>query len=313
MTRWDGIEEFVAVETTGTFAGGAKALGVSTSHVSRAIARLESRIQAQLFFRTTRKVTLTDTGRALVEQFRRIIQERDEALAAIGDGGEPQGELRITCSTALGERFVAPIVRKFAAESPSLRVTVELTNRLVDLVAEGYDLAVRTGNLTDSRLIGTRIASRRLYLCGSPGYLEMHGRPHAISELSQHQCLIGTASTWHFRVDGSDHIFRPKGRWRCNSGATVADAALADMGLCQLPEFYVLPYIMDGRLETVLDDVRADDEPIWAVYPQRRHLLPKVRKLVDRLRAELGPALDPRSIGLPPQPENRVRTMVSMK
>ena len=293
MTRWDGIEEFVAVETAGSFAGGAHALGVSTSHVSRAIARLERRIQAQLFFRTTRKVTLTDAGRALVEQFRRIIEERDEALASIGDGGEPQGELRLTCSTALGERFVAPIVRRFAAESPELRVTIELTNRLVDLVSEGYDLAIRTGHLTDSRLIGTRIASRRLYLCGSPAYLDRHGRPQTIAELAHHQCLVGTASNWHFRVNGSDHIFRPKGRWRCNSGATVLDAALADMGLCQLPEFYVLQHIGSRELETVLDDLRADDEPIWAVYPQRRYLLSKVRNLVERLRAELGPALDP--------------------
>ena len=176
---------------------------------------------------------------------------------------------------------MAPIVRKFAAENPDLRVTIELTNRLVDLVAEGFDLAVRTGNLTDSRLIGARIASRRLYLCGSPAYLDVHGRPRTVDALSSHQCLVGTASTWHFRVNASDFIFRPKGRWRCNSGATVVDAALANMGLCQLPEFYVLPHIMDGRLELVLDEFRAKDEPIWAVYPQRRHLLPKVRKLVD--------------------------------
>jgi len=281
------------VETAGSFAGGARALGLSTSHVSRAIARLENRIQTQLFFRTTRKVTLTDTGRALVEQFRRIIQERDDAFATIGDGGELQGELRLTCSTALGERFVAPIVRRFAAESPDLRVIIELTNRLVDLVAEGFDLAIRTGHLSDSRLIGTRVASRRLYLCGSPAYLDRRGRPGTIADLSRHECLIGTAGTWHFRADGIDHVFRPKGRWRCNSGAAVVDAALADMGLCQLPEFYVLPHIETGELETVLDDVRANDQPIWAVYPQRRHLLPKVRKLVERLRQELGPALDP--------------------
>lgn len=306
MTRWDGIEEFVAVETAGSFAGGARALGFSTSHVSRAIARLENRIQAQLFFRTTRKITLTDTGRALIDQFRRIIQERDDALGAIAGGGEARGELRITCSTALGERFVAPIVRRFAAESPELRVNIELTNRLVDLVAEGYDLAIRTGHLTDSRLIGTRIASRRLYLCASPAYLDLHGGPRSISELPQHRCLIGTASTWHFRMNGSDHIFRPKGRWRCNSGAVVIDAALAGMGLCQLPEFYVLPHIKTGRLATVLDELRPDDEPIWAVYPQRRHLLPKVRKLVERLRAELGPVLDPQASGMPAAPEQQL-------
>lgn len=291
MTRWDGIEEFVAVAQAGSFAGGAQALGVSTSHVSRAIARLEDRIQAQVFFRTTRKVTLTDTGRMLVEQCRRIVRERDEAFAMVGRGDGPQGELRVTCSTALGERFVAPILRRFAQENPRLSVTLDLTNHLVDLVAEGYDLAIRTGHLADSRLVGTRIASRRLHLCAAPAYLDRAGRPRGVAELSRHDCLIGTSSTWHFRMDGQDHLFRPKGRWRCNSGEAVADAALAGMGLCQLPEFYVLPHIAAGRLETVLDDFRAADEPIWAVYPQQRHLLPKVRDLVRRLRAELGPAL----------------------
>ncbi len=291
MSRWDGIEEFVAVEAAGSFAGGARALGASTSHVSRAIMRLESRIQAQVFFRTTRSVTLTETGRALAEQFRRIIQQRDEAFAMVSDESDPQGELRLTCSTTMGERFVAPIVRRFAEEYPRLNVTFELTNRLVDLVAEGYDLAIRTGNLTDSRLVGSRIASRRLYLCAAPAYLNRMGRPDGIDELARHQCLIGTAVHWHFKRDGQDHSFRPSGRWRCNSGTSVVDAALAGMGLCQLPDFYVMPHIAAGRLETLLDQYQTDDEPIWAVYPHRRHLLPKVRKLLVRLRAELGPAL----------------------
>lgn len=292
MARWDGIEEFVAVAQAGSFAAGAQALGVSTSHVSRAVARLEDRIQAQVFFRTTRKVTLTDTGRVLVEQCRRIIRERDEAFAMVSRRDEPQGELRVTCSTALGERFLAPILRRFAQENPRLSVTIDLTNRLVDLVAEGYDLAIRTGHLADSRLVGTRIASRRLYLCASPAYLDRAGRPREVAELALHDCLIGTSTTWHFRLDGQDHLFRPKGRWRCNSGEAVVDAALAGMGLCQLPEFYVLRHVAAGRLETVLDGFRAADEPIWAVYPQQRHLPPKVRDLVRRLRAELGPALN---------------------
>lgn len=293
MTRWDGIEEFVAVASAGSFAGGAQALGVSTSHVSRAIARLEDRIQAQVFFRTTRKVTLTDTGRVLVEQCRRIIRERDEVLAMASRGEEPQGELRLTCSTALGERFVAPILRRFAQENPRLSVTIDLTNRLVDLVAEGYDLAIRTGHLADSGLVGTRIASRRFRLCASPAYLDRMGRPRGIEDLPRHDCLVGTSATWHFQVDGEEHAFRPKGRWRCNSGEAVVDAALAGMGLCQLPEFYVRPHIAAGRLEAVLDDVRAGGEPIWAVYPQQRHVPPKIRDLVRRLRSELGPALNP--------------------
>ncbi|WP_051956060.1 LysR family transcriptional regulator [Beijerinckia mobilis] len=310
MSRWDGIDEFVAVAMTGSFARAAKALDVSTSHVSRVIARLESELQAQVFLRTTRAVTLTETGRALADQFQRIIHERDEAFAMVLGGGEPQGELRLTCSSAMGERFVAPIVRRYAQENPKLSVTIDLTNRVVDLVSEGYDLAIRTGQLADSRLIGSRIAYRRLYLCAAPTYLDRVGRPQTLADIADHECLIGTVSTWHFHVDGSDQVFRPKGRWRSNSGIAIVDAAVAGMGLCQLPEFYVLPHIASGALEVVLDDMRASDEPIWAVYPQRRFLLPKVRCLVARLRAELGPALNScdevepdEDLALPPEVE----------
>jgi DNA-binding transcriptional LysR family regulator len=289
--KWDGIDEFVAVATMGSFAGGAESLGASTSQVSRAIARLEGRLEAQLFYRTTRKVALTDTGRALGQRCRELIRQRDEALDLVAGGGEPQGELRLTCSTALGSRFVAPIVARMTRQYPKLSVNLELSNRIIDLVAEGFDLAVRTGNLADSRLIATRIASRRLYLCASPDYLERAGRPQAVDDLAHFECLMGAASTWQFEIDGSNRPFRPNGRWRCNSGDAVLEAALLGMGICQLPEFYVLPRLADGSLESLLETYRPKDEPIWAVYPQRRHLLPKVQHLVDRLRIELGPAL----------------------
>jgi len=292
--KWDGIDEFVAVAMAGSFIGGAENLGVSTSQVSRAIARLEERLDTQLFYRTTRKVALTDTGRGLVERCRELTRQRDEALDLVAGSGEPQGELRLTCSTALGARFVAPIVARMARQYPKLSVNLELSNRIVDLVAEGFDLAIRTGNLNDSRLIATRIASRRLYLCASPDYLERAGRPRAVEELIHFECLMGAASTWQFEIDGVSRPLRPNGRWRCNNGDAVLEAATLGMGICQLPEFYVLPRLADGSLEPLLDAYRPKDEPIWAVYPQRRHLLPKVQNLVDRLRTELGPALSHR-------------------
>jgi len=287
MTLWDGVDEFVAVGLAGSFAAAAEALGMSTSHVSRAVARLESRVQAQLFYRTTRTVRLTDTGQVMFGQCRRLVQERNEAFALVGEEGRPHGELHVTCSTALGERFVAPIIREYCEEFPQLTVHLELTSRVVDIVAEGFDLAIRTGQLPDSRLVGMRIASRRLYCTATPEYLERAGRPLKPAELSHHDCLIGSTPTWHFKMGGREHLVRPKGRWRCNSGFAVVDAALAGMGVCQLPDFYVVPHIISGRLEVVLDEFRPDDEPIWAIYPQQRHLLPKVRQLVERLRSKL--------------------------
>ncbi|KKC24171.1 LysR substrate-binding domain-containing protein [Sphingomonas sp. SRS2] len=291
MSRWDGIDEFVAVATTGSFSGGAVALAMSTTHMSRAVARLEQRVQAQLFHRTTRSVRLTDTGQVFLERCRRIIMERDEAIALIDERGEPQGELRITCSTAMGERFIAPLVREFSARHPRLSVTIELTNRIIDIVGEGYDLAIRTGQLADSSLIRTRIASRTLHCCAAPDYLLAHGRPRRLSDLASHECLIGTTTTWQFKRQGREEIYRPKGRWRCNSGGAIAEAALAGAGICQLPEFYVLPLIAQGRLEPILEEHAPDAEPIWAVYPQRRHLQPKISALIDLLRHELPSAL----------------------
>ncbi|WP_067738498.1 LysR substrate-binding domain-containing protein [Novosphingobium naphthalenivorans] len=287
MSSWDGIDEFTAVATAGTFRGGAAALGVSTTHMSRAIMRLEARLQAQLFHRTTRSVRLTDTGRVFLEHCQRMLMEREEAFALVNEKGEPQGELRLTCSTAMGERFIAPILRRFARAYPRLHVNIDLTNRVVDLVAEGYDMAVRTGHLPDSRLIGTRIASRSLVTCASPAYLKRRGEPRTLADLEAHDLLAGNAGTWHFRVDGKAQSWRPHSRWRCNSGSAVMEAALDDMGVCQLPDFYVRQALADGTLVPVLGDIQPADEPIWAVYPQRRHLQPKISELVSVLRKEL--------------------------
>lgn len=292
VAAWAGIEEFVAVASAGSFTRAAQSLGVSTTHVSRAILALEQRIQAQLFQRTTRTVRLTDTGRVFFERCERIEQERDEAIALVSDKGVPQGELRITCSTAMGERFVAPILRRFATPFPKLRLSIDLSNRVVDLVGEGFDLAVRTGTVSDHRLIATRVASRGLLTCAAPSYIAQRGVPASIEDISNHECLIGTSSTWHFTIDGRDVIHRPDGRFRCNSGHAVIEACVAGFGICQLPDFYVLPLLQEGKVTLLLDDMRPADESIWAVYPQRWHLLPKVSKAVECLQRDLPAALN---------------------
>lgn len=291
--RWEGLEEVVAIADAGSFVGGATVLGVSSSHVSRAVARLEDRLDAKLFHRTTRRVTMTDFGRAFVDQCRRIIQERDELFLQANGSGEPQGELRITCSTALGERFVAPVVRSFTKAHSRLSVTLDLTNRLVDILGEGYDLGIRTGHVADARLAARRIAVRPIETCAAPGYLERMGEPGDVESLRNHECLVGTSTTWQFLEDEATRIFTPRGRWRCNSGVAVVDAALAGMGICQVPAFYVRDHIQEGRLRPLLQRFRAHPEPIWAISPHRRHLLPKVRNLIDLLEHDLRFGLEP--------------------
>lgn len=296
MSKWDGIDEFIAVATTSSFTQAARAIGMSPTHVSRAIGQLEEKLQALLFHRTTRRVSLTETGQIFYEHCKRMAEERDEAIALIAENGEPQGELKVSCSAAMGERFVAPILRRFAAQHAKLRVNIELTNRTVDLVGEGIDLAVRTGVISDPRLLSTLVASRRLYTCAAPEYLREHGRPHSVGELQNHECIVGTSTQWRYSdsSDGAERgrYHRPAGRFRCNSGQAVIDACVSGLGLCQLPEFYILPYLQHGMVELVLEDIRPPDEPIWAVYSRRRHLLPKIKNAIEALKLELGPAMN---------------------
>lgn len=291
MSRWDGIDEFVATAEAESFSNAARRLGLSTSGVSRAVAGLEERLQTRLLYRTTRRVSLTDAGRAFLVRCRQLILDRDEALAAVGEeDGELKGLLRMTCSTAYGERFVAPAVNAFLLAHPKLSVEIDLDDAVRDIVSEGFDLAIRFGRLTDSRLIAKRLASRTRRLTAAPSYLARTGAPRAIAELANHACVLGAADTWPLRDGEREIAFKPQGRWRCNSGQAVLDAALQGLGICQLPNFYVDAAIADGRLVPLLEANRPADEGVWAVYPHLRLLPAKARLLVEHLERSLAVA-----------------------
>jgi len=286
--RWEGIDEFVAVAECSQFTAAAERLGVSPSHISRQIARLEDRLQTRLLYRSTRRVTLTEAGQTFLQHCQRLQDGREEALRAVGDlASEPKGLLRMTCAVAYGERFIVPLVTRFMGQYPQLRVDIELSNRPLDLVHEGIDLAIRLGRLQDSQLVATRLAPRRMYLCASPSYLERYGRPHSLSELARHNCLIGGSDQWALQQDGRELSQRVQGNWRCNSGQAVLDATLTGIGLCQLPDYYVLEHLRSGALISLLEALQPPNTAVWALYPQQRHLSPKVRQLVDFLRAAL--------------------------
>jgi DNA-binding transcriptional LysR family regulator len=285
VNRWEGLDEFVAVAECGQFTAAAERLGVSSSHISRQIARLEERLQTRLLYRSTRKVALTEAGQTFLHHCQRLQDGREEALRAVTDlTSEPKGLLRMTCAVAYGERFIAPLVTRFMEDYPQLRVDIELTNNTLDLVHEGLDLAIRLGRLQESRLVAARLAPRKMYLCASPAYLERYGRPHSVSELARHNCLIGSSDSWLLQQNGREFSQRVQGNWRCNS---VLDAALRGVGLCQLPDYYVLEHLKRGALVSLLDAHQPPNTAVWALYPQQRHLSPKVRKLVDYLKAGL--------------------------
>jgi DNA-binding transcriptional LysR family regulator len=291
MTEWDGIEEFVAVARAGSFSEAARKLKRSTSQISRDIARLEDRLGARLFHRTTRRVSLTDAGTQFLEGCERMIEAREIAMRAVrSDTGELTGHLKVTCSVAYGERFIVPLINGFMAMHPRLAIEIELTDQLLDLAAGAIDVAIRSGHLKDSGLVAARLTSRTRILCASPYYLQGHAPLKGIEDLRRHVCLSGAAASWSFQRNGRPVSFRPDGRWRSNNGSAVLDAAMQGLGVCQLPDFYVEQAIRDDRLIRLLPEHEPADEGVWAVYASRRFVTPNVRLLIDHLKEGLAPA-----------------------
>ena len=251
MQRWEGVNEFVAVAETESFTRAAKRLGVSTAHVSRQISALEDRLSTRLFYRTTRRVSTTEAGQIYYQHCRQILDALEQAERSMTNMQlVPQGRLRLTAPVTYGEKSIAPLVNDFVLRYPELDVEMKLTNQQLDLVAEGYDLAVRLGKLDDSSLMARRLASRTLYVCASPAYLAVHGTPHSLSELEHHNCLQGNLGYWRFQDAGHPRNVRIRGNVRCDSGRALLDAALKGVGIVQLPDYYVcLLYTSDAADE----------------------------------------------------------------
>ncbi|WP_434930819.1 LysR substrate-binding domain-containing protein [Shewanella sp. HL-SH5] len=288
MMPWDGVVEFVAVAQTESFTQAASRLGISTAQVSRQVSQLENRLAIKLFYRTTRKVSLTEEGAIYFRHCRQVLDGLEEAERAISSlQHSPQGLIRMTAPVTYGERFVMPIVVDFMAQYPQVEVICELTNKQLDLVDGSYDLAIRLGRLADSSLIAKRLSSRRQYVCASPAYLKQYGVPENLTDLNKHDCLIGTNSHWHFDEQGKEKVIKVQGRLQCSSGMTLLDAAIRGMGVVQLPGYYVNEAIALGQLTVLLGQYQQAKEGIWALYPQNRHLSAKVRLLVDMLADKL--------------------------
>ena len=286
--RWESIEAFERVVRFGSFTRAAEDLGVSRSHISRQITALENRLDAQLLLRTTRTVTPTEVGRAFYLRCQEILGNLEDAEQAVVDLQErPRGILRVTVAGAYGEDFIAPASIAFMQQHPDLTVELDFSNRLIDLISEGYDLAIRAGTLKDSTLIARRISNRRLVTCAAPVYLERSGTPGTIHSLTNHNCLLGTLQSWRFQENGRNFDLRVEGNWRSNNGRALLHAARAGLGLVQLPSFYVEEDLKRGTLTTVLEDFNPTDTGVWAVYPHNRHLSAKVRLFVNFLAETL--------------------------
>jgi len=286
--QWEGIKEFVYVAESGSFTQASKKLAISTAQVSRQISALEKRLKIKLFYRTTRKVSLTEEGHIFYQHCRGVLDGLDAAEQAITNlQSKPQGKIKLTAPVTYGEQQILPLMNDFMQKYGDLEVTAYLSNQQLDLIEEGYDLAIRLGKLNDSSLIAKKLGSRTNYVCASPAYLERYGCPHSLSELNQHSCLLGSLDYWHFKDAGRDRNIRVTGRLRYNSGSALVDAALKGLGIVQLPDYYIEQHLAQGSLVTLLDNYRAPDDGVWVVYPQNRHLSPKIRLLVDFLVEQL--------------------------
>ncbi|MGP5213042.1 LysR family transcriptional regulator [Psychrobacter immobilis] len=295
--RWDGISEFVYVADYESFTRAAKELGISTAQVSRQISALEKRLNIKLLYRTTRKVSLTEEGRVFYQHCRGVLDGLDAAEQAVSNlQSKPQGRIKLTAPVTYGEQQLLPLVNDFMVQYRDIEVTAFLSNQKIDLIDGGYDLAIRIGKLSDSTMMAKKLSRRTNFVCAAPAYLEKYGIPHSLSDLSQHNCLLGTRDYWHFIEDGKidsgknadkEKNLRVSGSVQYNSGHSLVDAALKGLGIVQLPGYYVQKYLASGELVSLLNNYREPEESIWAIYPHNRHLSPKIRLLVDYLAEHL--------------------------
>lgn len=293
MESFVALQIFVRIAETGSFSAAARDLGLSKSVVSKKLAALEDRLGGRLINRTTRRLSLTEVGIVFLERAQRILAELEEAEQAVGQfNTEPRGVLRVNAPMSFGILHVAPALGEFMALYPDLSVTLDLGDRQVDLVDEGYDMAVRIAALPDSSLIARRLAPARQVVCASPAYWQRRGQPAHPRDLAGHDGLIYTyqrsPNDWRFRDGDGSFAVHVDGRLAANNGDVLREAALAGLGVCMAPTFIVGEDLRAGRLRAVLDDYIEDGLAIYAVYPHRRHLSAKVRAVVDFLAVRFG-------------------------
>lgn len=296
MDRLASMRAYCTVVELGSFTRAAERLGMANSMVTRHVSALEDCLGVRLLNRTTRRLSRTEAGQAYYERARELLAEIDELNASLGERGDmPRGVVRVTAPTSFGAQYLGGAIASFAARCPEVRIDLGLNDRVVDVVEEGWDLAIRIAKLVDSSLVARRLSQTRMAACAAPGYLQAHGTPADPAQLGRHRCLSYTYSgggdSW--TVSGADGDTPVRIAWtiRANNGDLLRAAALEGAGIVLLPTFIVASDLAAGRLVEVLRDYRFGTLGIHAVYPHRRHLSLKVRALVDHLQQTLPASL----------------------
>lgn len=294
MSRLKQLEAFVAVATKGSLSAAARADDVTPAIIGRRLDGLEARLGVRLLTRTTRRISLTFEGQAFLEDCQRILGELANAEASVSLGGvKASGHLKVSAPAGFGRKHVAPLIGQFLDAHPEVTMSLDLSDRLVDVVNEGIDCAVRLGELTDSSLVSIRLGEMRRLVVASPDYLARRGAPSTLDAIANHDCLVATQQQrgWTFanpERQGETLSVKVSGRFECNDGAVLHEWALAGRGLAWRSWWEVGEDVMAGRLVTVLDALAAPPIGIHAVFAQRRHLPLRVRLLVDHLKHHYG-------------------------
>jgi len=289
MDRFHALTAFARVVETGSFARAAERLGVSVSSVSRLVADLEAHLDARLLNRTTRRLSLTESGQAFFERCVQLLADLEEAEVAVASASiVPRGTLRLTCSATFATRHLAPAIAAFAARHAQIRFDVELSERVVDIVEEAFDLAVRVGTTGSQNLVGRLIGTTRIVCCAAPSYLARHGEPQAPEDLARHLCLTyeyaPNRNVWSFRdAKGGERQVKITGPVHANNGRFNEALAVEGVGIAREPDFIIGPDVRAGRLTPILRRFEPPPLNIYVVYPSRRHLSAKVRAFADFL------------------------------
>ena len=289
-----GMRTFVRVAEVGSFAEAGRVLGISSSAVGKMIGKLEDEHRVRLFHRSTRSLTLTPEGAMFLSRCQRILAEIAAAEAELSEAaGTPRGRLRVSVPLVTG--LMSPLIHSFSAAFPAIELDVDLSNRLVDIVEEGFDVVIRTGDLSDSRLVSRQLGVVPRVIVGSPAYFDRHGEPQTPLALLEHRCLLhrfpgnGRIERWRLRLPESREDLPLAERTLLGSVEAIAHLARLGDGLACLPEFLVRDELASGALRRVLDDFIDDPVTFWAVWPASRHAAPKVRAFVEHARRHLFP------------------------
>jgi DNA-binding transcriptional LysR family regulator len=296
MDRFKEIEAFVQVMEHGSMAAAALAAGVTPVMMGRRLDALEQRLGTQLVIRTTRRLSLTDQGASYLDECRQLLARWDEAERAVSARHQrASGHLIVSAPAAFGRLHVAPHASSFLKANPDVQLSFNLTDRVVDLVREGYDMGIRIGGQIDPNFVAIKLASNQRVVCGTPAYFRKRGKPRTLEDLRQHNCLAfnlqgGQQRGWYFLKDGKTVTVRVEGNLDCNDGELLHRWVSEGLGLGWRSTWEIQGQLQSGELVTVLDEFALPAYDIMAVYPQQKHLPAKVRFFIEHLKKVYRPA-----------------------